>query len=292
MIQVRVPATSANLGPGFDCLGIALDLELSVVMTPSAYDHFRYTGEGMIPETSDNLIHVGFREAFRRSGNSFPRATFTVDNPIPLARGLGSSSAALIAGAAVADHMLGNPLGREGVFQLTAELEGHPDNVAPATFGGFTVSTRNSENGYLSRSLSIPANWRLLFGVPAFELATTKAREILPDKYNRNTTVLTAGRVALWTLAVAEEDPSLLRTASQDDLHEPYRESLIPGFMQTKQKLYDHGAYAAFLSGGGPSIGAICDDSTAPECKSILNDFVGSTGQVFDLTAGTGYRIT
>ncbi len=292
MIQVHVPATSANLGPGFDCLGIALDLELSVVMTPSANDHFIYSGKGMIPETSDNLIHVGFREAFRRSGNSFPRVTFTVDNPIPLARGLGSSSAALIAGAAVADHMLGNPLGREGVFQLTAELEGHPDNVAPATFGGFTISTKNAHSGYLSRRLPIPDNWRLIFGVPDFELPTSKARKVLPDQYNRNTTVLTAGRVALWALAVATEDPFLLRTASQDDLHEPYRNSLIPGFQETKQKLYDHGAYAAFLSGGGPSIGAVCGDSTAPMCKSLLQDFVGTTGQVYDLNAGTGYRVS
>jgi homoserine kinase len=291
MIHVRVPATSANLGPGFDCLGIALNLELSVVMTPSASDEFRYSGEGTITETADNLIHTGFQEAFRRSGNKFPRATFTVENPIPLARGLGSSSAALISGAAIANHMLGNHLGREGVFQLTAELEGHPDNVAPATFGGFAVSTKSSNSSYLSRCLSIPPNWRLLFGVPAFELATTKAREVLPDQYSRDATVLTAGRVALWTLAVATDDPSLLRTASQDDLHEPYRQSLIPGFMQTKQELYDQGAYAAFLSGGGPSIGAVCDDSTAPNCKTVLSDFVGTTGRVYDLAAGNGYTI-
>ena len=161
MASVRVPATSANLGPGFDCLGLAVMQYLEVTATLSKRDTFVYSGPGHVADTLNNLTHQGFRAAFAAVGRVAPKVRLEAYNTIPLARGLGSSSAALVAGAALADAFLDGILGREGVFQLTAGLEGHPDNVAPAVFGGFTVSAK-TESGYLCQALPLPARWTLL----------------------------------------------------------------------------------------------------------------------------------
>ena len=166
MFRINVPATSANLGPGFDCLGLALDLYLSVKAYPSNDNHFFYSGQGSLDDSPNNLIHEGFQTAYARLDKPAPSITFEVQNPIPLARGLGSSSAALVAGVAIANEMLNNQLGREGVFNLTASLEGHPDNVAPAIYGGFTVSAKKDDGKYLCQSLrdsSQSGNFCLLY---------------------------------------------------------------------------------------------------------------------------------
>jgi homoserine kinase len=290
MFRVRVPATSANLGPGFDCLGIALNLYLEVTATPSNQDHFLYTGQGRLDDSPYNLMHEGFRAAFESVQKEAPKVTFEVTNPIPLARGLGSSSAALVAGLALADAMMSNKLGREGVFQLAAELEGHPDNVAPAIHGGFTASVKRSDGSYLCERLELPA-WTFLFAVPVFELLTSEARAVLPNSYSRADVIFNASRTALWTLAVALNKGELLRVASQDAVHEPYREKLVPGLAETRQKILDAGAYAAFLSGAGPTVGVICNHTMKTTCQEILQDFV-KDGQVLDLQASQGYELS
>ncbi|MBW6456019.1 MAG: homoserine kinase [Trueperaceae bacterium] len=289
MLRVRVPATSANLGPGFDCLGLALDLWLDVGATPSDRDRFAYRGEGAIADTPDNLVHEGFRRGMAALGRDAPPVALTVHNPIPLARGLGSSSAALVAGAALADAWSGGALTREGVFQLAAALEGHPDNVAPAVFGGFTVSAPRAEGGYATAVLALPPGWRLLFGVPDFDLPTEKARAALPTTVDRADAVRTAARSALWALAVARDEPELLRTASLDVLHEPYREALVPGLREVRGALREAGAHAAFLSGAGPSVAAVVGEATEAACRRVLDGFVGPRGRVLSLRSAGGY---
>lgn len=290
-LTVRVPATSANLGPGFDCLGLALDLWLEVRARPADRDRFSYRGEGKVPERADGLVHAGFRAAFVRMNRPVPTVAFEAHNPIPLARGLGSSSAALVAGAALADAWSGGALGRDGVFQLAAELEGHPDNVAPAVYGGFTVSAARAEGGYATAVLAVPPAWRLLFGVPAFELSTAKARAALPTAVHRDDAVRTASRAALWALAVARDEPELLRTASIDVLHEPYREPLVPGLRDARHALREAGAYAAFLSGAGPTIGVVTSEAAENACRAVLERFVGPRGRVLTLHATSGYEV-
>lgn len=291
-LLVRVPATSANLGPGFDCLGLALDLHLEVRARPADRDRFAYRGEGKLPDRPDGLVHVGFRAAFERLGQPAPTVALEARNPIPLARGLGSSSAALVAGAALADAWTGGALGRDGVFQLTAELEGHPDNVAPAVYGGFTVSAPRLEGGYATAVLALPPGWRLLFGVPDFELPTAKARAALPTSVHRDDAVRTAARSALWALAVARDEPELLRTASLDVLHEPYREPLVPGLREARAELRAAGAFAAFLSGAGPTIGVVTSEATAAACRARLEAFVGPEGRVLALRSAAGYEVS
>ena len=158
---------------------------------------------------------------------------------------------------------MGEPLGRTGVFQLAARLEGHPDNVAPAVFGGFTLSAGYRANEadpmmYLCEYLPLPEDWQLVFAVPDFELLTSVSRSVLPEAYSRSDVVFTSSRTALWSLAVAQNKPELLRVASQDVLHEPYREKLIPTLASCRQQLWDAGALAVYLSGAGPTLAAIC----------------------------------
>ena len=290
MWRVKVPATSANLGPGFDCLGLAVDLWLTVTARPSDRDRFIYHGEGRLADHGDNLVHHGFKSAFAAIGREAPRLTIDATNPIPLARGLGSSSAALVAGAALADAVSGGALGRDGVFQVAAAEEGHPDNVAPAVHGGFTVSAARLEGGYATAVLALPPRWRLLFGVPDFELPTERARAALPDTVHRDDAVRTASRAALWALAVARDEPHLLRTASLDVLHEPYREVLVPGLREARTRLRAAGAYAAYLSGAGPTVGAVVGEGEVAACRAVLDDFVGPRGRVLALRAAGGYE--
>lgn len=285
---IRVPATSANLGPGFDCLGLAVGLYLEVEAQLSTSNHFLYSGEGHLPDSPDNLMHQGFRQVYTALDRTAPPVTFRVNNPIPLARGLGSSSAALIAGMALADAMLGMTLGRQGMFQLAAATEGHPDNVAPAIFGGFTVSVETAK-GFTTESLPLPPSWQLLFGIPAFELLTSKARAVVPQHFARKDVIYSTSRTALWSLAVSQDKPELLRVASQDVLHEPYREPLILGLAQTRTSLIDCGAYAAFLSGAGPTLAVICDATTIERCQAVLHTFVGDGGRVLHLPAAQGF---
>jgi len=291
VLCATVPATSANLGPGYDALGLALELRLNVTVKLTPADHFVYRGAGSVPDDGANLVHQGFRAAYGQLGLEAPTATFEVDNPIPLARGLGSSSAALVAGAALADALLDGRLGRDGVFQLTAGMEGHPDNVAPAVYGGFTVSAADAAGRFRSATLPLPDEWHLLYGVPAFELSTATARRVVPTTVALGDAVLTSSRAALWVAAVAQNQPELLRTASIDVLHQPYRAALVPGFERVSAAVRAAGAYAVFLSGAGPTVGVICSAAAANACLAALADFVGPEGQVHDLRPATGFTV-
>lgn len=290
-LRVRVPATSANLGPGFDCLGLAVSCYLEVSLTPSSEDHFYYSGNGCVPDSPDNLSHQGFRAAFAALGEVAPTVRLEAQNTIPLARGLGSSSAALVAGAALADaYFLAGRLGKEGVFQLAAELEGHPDNVAPAVFGGFTASAR-TPSGYLTQALPLPADWQLLFAAPNFELLTKEARAVLPESYSRQDAIFNASRCALWACAVSLNKPELLQAAAQDRVHEPFREPLIPGLASCRDALYQAGAKAAFLSGAGPTLAAIStSDTLTARLLPILQAYAGG-GEVLHLQPSEGYQV-
>lgn len=298
MLHARVPATSANLGPGFDSLGLALDLYLEVTAEPAQRDQFTYlpTGPdraapGSQPPGPDNLVHAGFKAAFDHVGVAAPAVHMTARNPIPLARGLGSSSAALVAGAALADAWLGGVLGRDGVFRLTAALEGHPDNVGPAVYGGFTVAAADEHGLFAAATLAVPASWSLLFGVPSFELPTVEARAALPTTLTVADSVLTSSRAALWVAAVALDAPELLRTASLDVLHQPHRAALVPGLQPAIDALRAAGASAAFLSGAGPTVGAVAQGEALEPCRAVMAEFVGSGGRVLTPRAASGYVV-
>jgi homoserine kinase len=281
--QVRVPATIANLGPGFDALGLAMGLWLEASAERSSEDRFLYDGEGTIPDTPQNMIHQGFRAAFGALGLEAPTVTIRAHNPIPLARGLGSSSAALVAGAALADAMLDGQLGRDGVLRVCAELEGHPDNVAPAVLGGFTASAMN-DSGPVSVSLPLPADWHILVAIPERELLTSQARGALPDAYSRADAVFNLSRAALWVAGIATGRFDVLREACRDAIHQPYRAPLVPGLQRAIDDAISAGALAAFLSGAGPSVAAI-----ALEPEPVVRALSAYSPRVLRLRPATGY---
>jgi homoserine kinase len=284
--QVRVPATIANLGPGFDALGLAVSLHLTASARLEEHDSFTYNGDSNA-FGADNLMHQGWREAHRALGMIAPSVQISCENPIPLARGLGSSSAALVAGAALADAVQGGRLGREGVLRVCAELEGHPDNVAPAVLGGFTASVMG-EHGFLNASFALPDDVQVLVAVPDFELKTAEARAALPDAYSRADMVFNLSRSALWVAAVASGNLSWLREACRDRLHQPYRAAFVPGLERAIEAALDCGALAAFLSGAGPSLGALVTPDTREAVEASLKSF---SSQILRLRPSAGYEI-
>lgn len=260
MISVRVPATSANLGPGFDCLGIALglynrfDIELS--------DSLVLRGCAPAHAGDDNLFLRACRFGFETAGRPFPDIAVRFATEVPVARGLGSSATCIVAGLLAADALMGgNVLGRETVLDLAARMEGHPDNVAPALLGGFAVSVLEAGKVRAIRG-PIGSDIRFKALIPDFELETSVARAVLPSALPFRDAVFNSGRAALMTAAFLTRDWESLGFACEDRLHERYRAPLIPGFEAIVRHCRDSGALAVFLSGAGPTIMAVTRSSS------------------------------
>ncbi|MDW8425210.1 MAG: homoserine kinase [Meiothermus sp.] len=286
-LYVQVPATLANLGSGFDALGVALDLYLEVSASPASTDQLHYTGQGQVPNTPDNLIHQGYRAAWQALGEPNPPSLAVhAHNPIPLARGMGSSSAALVAGAALADALSGRQLGLDGVFRVTAALEGHPDNVAPAVYGGFVAALAEPP-----LALPLPAPKGLLFvlGVPAYEVPTPLARAALPKTIPHADAVFNLARSALWPAALYAGRWEALREAARDRLHQPYRAHLMPGLEATLEEVYAAGALAAFVGGAGPTLAALTEPRHIEAIRRAMQGYVGQ-GSTLVLGLGEGLR--
>jgi homoserine kinase len=266
-VRVKVPATSANLGPGFDVLGLALDycneVELSAWDSPSLSPvTVEVEGEGAsrLPLDRTNLVYRMARLTLDRIGKPVTSLRVKMTNRIPLARGLGSSSAAIVGGILAANAGCGNVLSMEEMLRLAVEEEGHPDNVAPALMGGLCVSSF-SDGAVRCVPWKEPALFqglRAVVCVPAFELATRAARAVLPESVSRSDAVFNASRVALFLSALGKKRYDLLASAMEDRLHQPYRQKLVPGLSAVIAAARKAGAYGAALSGAGPSVLALC----------------------------------
>jgi homoserine kinase len=251
MIDIRVPATSANVGPGFDCLGLALSLHNRFLVEEAPGLEL----EGCAPAHAcpDNLFVQACQEGFQSLGRPMPGIHVVFETAVPMARGLGSSATCIVGGLLAADALSGGALGRDAVLDLAARMEGHPDNVTPALLGGFAVAVL--EAGHV-HAVRVPVGPKMRFCalVPDFELETKVARAALPATLPFRDAVFNAGRAALMTAAFLSGDVSVLGAASQDRLHQPYRAPLIPGFDAIIAKSRELGALASFLSGAGPTI--------------------------------------
>lgn len=285
-LYIQVPATLANLGSGFDALGVALDLYLEVSASPAPTDQLHYTGQGHVPNTPDNLIHQGYRAAWRALGEAPPTLAIQAHNPIPLARGMGSSSAALVAGAALADLLSGHRLGKEGIFAVTAALEGHPDNVAPAVYGGFVAALADPP---LALPLPSPKGLVFVLGVPPYEVPTPLARATLPQTIPLADAVYNLARSALWPAALYSGRLEALREAAKDRLHQPHRAHLMPGLEAALEQVYAAGALAAFVGGAGPTLAALTEVHHTEAIRKAMQDYVGQ-GSTLVLGLGEGLR--
>jgi len=258
--SVRVPASSANLGPGFDVLAVALDLHLEVQAEESARTKIRWEGEGagQVPLGSRNLIVRAAQEPFREWDRLLRGLALDVKNEIPIGRGLGSSAAAIVAGITIGAKLRGLSLSRQRILELGLPLEGHGDNLAAALFGGFCVVATGEDVPRVHR-LEWPTRWRAVIFVPDDESPTDEARRLVPTRVARADVVHNMGRVAEWIVAVTKGDRTLLTGAMEDRLHQPPRARAYPYLYDMISAALKAGALGAALSGAGGSVIAIGD---------------------------------
>ncbi len=262
MIKIQIPATSANLGSGFDSLGVALNM-YNYVWMEEADEIDISSNDGMdVPKDESNLIYWSAQRLYQECGKTLPGLRIIQENNIPMTRGLGSSSACIVAGLKGANRFLGSPLSRHDLVNLACKIEGHPDNTTPALLGGLVTAAM--ENGRVY-SVSVPVAKNIRFGVfiPPFELKTEVARNALPDEYTRENAVYNLSRSALMTAALFSGSLENLRVAVQDSLHQPFRKKFINGVDTVFRMSYELGSYGTYISGAGPSIIAILDDTLA-----------------------------
>jgi homoserine kinase len=254
-VHVRIPATSANLGPGFDTLGLALALHNEVVAVEAdrATVLVHGEGQGWLPSDERNVVARGVRMAYEAAGRPFRGCALTCENRIPPARGLGSSAAAWVGGLVAGNALLGEPFDRAGLLVLAARAEGHPDNVAAALFGGLTVSCSLGDAAH-AVSVPVPADIRWVVLIPEITGATAEARAVLPASVPRQDAVFNVQRVALLLAALQAGRRDVLPAALDDRLHQPYRLKLFPWMSDVVGAAREAGALGCVLSGAGPAL--------------------------------------
>lgn len=260
MFKIQIPATSANLGAGFDALGLALTFYNYVEMEES--DHIDIcSSDGLdIPTDERNLIYISAKDLFNVCGKKLDGLKLRQTNTIPMARGLGSSSACIIAGLVGANKMLGDPLTKDDLVDLSAQIEGHPDNTAPALLGGIVTAVFDGRKVHWVKQ-EVFTKLKFAAIIPDFELKTELARACLPKEIAHKDAVYNLSRAALFSASLLTGKFENLRTAVDDRLHQPYRMELIPHCKDVFDIAYTHGAYAAYISGAGPTIMAIVDEN-------------------------------
>ncbi|MFD1955386.1 homoserine kinase [Paenibacillus thailandensis] len=280
-VTVKVPASTANLGPGFDTLGMALSLYAWIEMSASDETSFRFYGGNMegLPKDKTNLLYKVAQKVFDEAGVSLPELDIAMYSEIPLTRGLGSSAAAIVGSLAAANALIGGPLTDDRLFQIATELEGHPDNVGASMFGGIVVSAWDGQRADYVR-LEPHSRLETLVAIPSFQLATKQARHALPKEVPMADAVFNVGRSSLLVAALAAGQLELIGSAMRDRLHQPYRAALIPGMSAILERAAEFGALGAALSGAGPTLIAFADADSADKTRleRFLTDTLGAEG--------------
>ena len=258
MIVARVPATSANLGPGFDCFGLALSLFNDVELLPDGPFAVEIIGEGAehLSRDRSNLVARTVNRFFEMIGRPVPPFRLRLTNRIPMTGGLGSSSTALVGGLLVANRLAGDVVSTSELLRIAFELEGHPDNVAPALLGGFILSVVNAGR-LLTLPIPLPPRLRAVLFLPRFSTSTRDARRLLPPRVSHADAVFNLSRAALFVSALTSERLDLLAVATQDRLHQPYRQVLFPAMTRLFEGALEAGALGAWLSGSGSALLAL-----------------------------------
>jgi homoserine kinase len=268
MIKIRVPATSANLGPGFDCLGLALNIwnEVSFEFAPKTIYHARGEGAEKLNKGTKNLLTKAYTYVHEICGRDFKGVNIRTQNEILMSSGLGSSAAAIVAGMFGANEMLDRPLSPDELLIVATDMEGHPDNVAPALIGGLVVSV-TSDDDIITRRYELPELAAVIVK-PNVDWPTRVARAVLPKSISRADAVFNIGRAALVVDALRNGDLDLLQKVMEDRIHQPYRLKHISGGMSAYKTAKQLGAAA--LSGAGPSIICFVSPENAEEAKTEI----------------------
>ncbi len=246
MVKIRVPATTANIGPGFDVLGLALSL----------YNTYEFTENPIAENFDSNMVFRAYKYTFQSLGRPIVNVDIKIEADIPIARGLGSSAACIVAGIMGANFMMGNLLDKQDILNLATQLEGHPDNVAPAIFGGLMISVMD-EDGIVTNRIKPDEELRFVAMIPNVKLSTAEARKVLPKEIPFKDAIYNIGRVSLLVSALASGNEELLEEGLKDCLHQPYRGELIPDYEKISAITMDEGALGSFISGAGPTIMSI-----------------------------------
>ena len=261
-VTVTVPATTANLGPGFDCLGAALGLynqfTFSAPPTPASLT-ITVTGQSAERVTADasNLVYQAFAKLYEQLGQTPPPIQIDIAMQVPLARGLGSSATAIVGGLLGANYWAGSPLSALEVMQLAIALEGHPDNVVPAQIGGCRLAASGIEQAWEICEIPWHNSIVPIVAIPEFELSTTQARQVLPSHYSRADAIFNTAHLGLLLQGLATGQANWLQAALHDRIHQPYRTALIPGYEAVRAAAIAAGAYGLVISGAGPTLLAL-----------------------------------
>ncbi|AOZ91895.1 homoserine kinase [Paenibacillus crassostreae] len=280
-VRIKVPASTANLGPGFDTLGMALSLYSWVEMKESESTCIRLYGDNMkgLPKDKNNLMYRVAQLIFDEVGVSIPELEISMYSEVPLTRGLGSSASAIVGGMVAANALIGSPLSNEKLFDMATSLEGHPDNVGASLFGGIITAVWDGVHADHIK-LEPHADLEVLVIIPDFQLSTSEARQVLPSHISREDAVYNISRSSLLVAALSSGRFDLIGKAMSDRLHQPYRASLVPGMVSILEEAPNRGALGVALSGAGPTLLAIVDRQNLhkKDLESYLLDTMKSYG--------------
>ena len=285
-ISVKVPATTANLGPGFDCLGMALPIyntitieetvlpgtgiEINVLADESVGEEFSLEH---IPMDENSIIYKAVELLYNSIGQSPSELKINIHSQIPIARGLGSSASVIVGGLIAANKLLGNPADEAALLSIATEVEGHPDNITPAIVGGLVISAKEDDGSIVYRKLDWPEEWVITVCIPEYELATDISRSVLPEEVPMKDAVYNAQRMAMFVEAIHTKDAELMKLALKDKLHQPYRMKLVPGLEKIIQSLkHEDNVLGCVLSGAGPSILIISLKNDLERIRTIVKD--------------------
>ncbi len=285
-VSVKVPATTANIGPGFDCLGLALPIyntitieetvlpgtgvEINLMSEDEVVDEMIFDN---IPRDENSIVYKAVEMLYNSIGQEPSELRINVQSQIPITRGLGSSASVVVGGLIAANKLLGSPADETALLSIATEVEGHPDNVAPAILGGFVLSSQEEDGSIICRKLDWPEEWDITVCIPDFELATNIARSVLPKDVPMEDAVFNAKHLAMLITAVSTKDDKLMKLALKDRLHQPYREKLVPGMKEIMEAFkHEDGVLGCVLSGAGPTMLVISYKYDLDKIKSIVRD--------------------
>ncbi len=285
-VSVKVPATTANLGPGFDCLGMALPIyntvtieetvlpgtgvEINVLADEDVTDELSLEH---IPMDENSVIYKAVELLYNSIGQSPSELKITIHSEIPVARGLGSSASVIVGGLIAANELLGCPADEAALLSIATEVEGHPDNVTPAIVGGLVLSSTEEDGSIAYAKLDWPEEWAITLCVPEYELATEISRSVLPKEVPLEDAVYNVQRIGMFIQAVNTKNSELMKLALKDRLHQPYRMKLVPGLEKIIENLkHEDSVLGCVLSGGGPAVLVITEKNNLDKIKTIVKN--------------------
>lgn len=288
-VSVKVPATSANIGPGFDCLGMALPIYNTVTI-----DETVLPGTGVeinilsdeidvdnliidhIPRDENSVVYKAVEMLYNSIGQTPSELKINIQTSIPVTRGLGSSAAVIVGALIAANKLLGNPADEQALLSIATEVEGHPDNVTPAVVGGLVMSSLENDGSIVYRKIDWPDEWAVTVCIPDVELATEISRSVIPTEVPIEDAVFNLKRMGMFVKAVQDHDTELMKIALTDKLHQPYREKLVPGLKELNEAFkHEEDVLGCVLSGAGSSMLIISK-------YNVLEKIVSTTQEVMD----------